>query len=102
MKVEVVMLNEGLDVVIKNGTIICGHSLVSENRDIGLKDGRIIKVQSGIDDNTGREIDASGLVVSPGFIDMHSHSDYIMPLVGSADSFVRQGITTTVVLLGRE
>jgi len=97
MKVEVVMLNEGLDVVIKNGTIICGHSLVSENRDIGLKDGRIIKVQSGIDDNTGREIDASGLVVSPGFIDMHSHSDYIMPLVGSADSFVRQGITTTVV-----
>jgi len=97
VKDEVVILNERFDVVIKNGTIISGHSLASQKGDIGLKDGRISKVQSRIDDSAVREIDASSFIVSPGFIDMHSHSDYIMPLVGSADSFVRQGITTTVV-----
>ena len=42
-------------------------------------------------------IDARGLIVSPGFIDMHSHSDFMIPATGSADSFVRQGITTSVV-----
>ena len=97
MRFEVVILNNNLDVIIKNGTIINGHSLVSEKADIGMKGERIVKVQSKVDNNAAREIDASGLVVSPGFIDMHSHSDYIMPLIGSADSFVRQGITTTVV-----
>src|SRR5262249_37661432 len=44
-----------------------------------------------------REIDARGLVVAPGFIDMHSHSDYVLLEDGGAQSKIRQGVTTEVL-----
>jgi N-acyl-D-aspartate/D-glutamate deacylase len=48
-----------------------------------------------------REIDAKGLVVAPGFIDMHSHSDYLLLQDGDAQSKIRQGVTTEVLGEGR-
>ncbi|HJT78634.1 MAG TPA: amidohydrolase family protein, partial [Gemmataceae bacterium] len=48
-----------------------------------------------------REIDARGLVVAPGFIDMHSHSDYLLLEDGDAQSKIRQGVTTEVLGEGR-
>ena len=44
-----------------------------------------------------REIDVKGLVVAPGFIDMHSHSDYVLLEDGDAQSKIRQGVTTEVI-----
>src|SRR6185295_5472187 len=60
---------------------------------------RIVAV--GKVDGVGRrEIDARGLIVAPGFIDMHSHSDYLLLEDGAAQSKIRQGVTTEV--LGEE
>ena len=42
-------------------------------------------------------IDASGCVVTPGFVDMHSHADFTLPIGPTADSLVHQGITTVVI-----
>lgn len=85
------------DVVIRNGIVVDGAEHTGTHADVGIRDGRIISVGAGLPDSAARVIDAKGLVVAPGFIDMHSHSDFIIPVTGSADSFVRQGITTAVV-----
>ncbi|MGY5876012.1 MAG: D-aminoacylase [Candidatus Thorarchaeota archaeon] len=90
-------MGKQIDIHIKNGTAIDGDQHLGSSVDIGVKDGRIVEVEPEIESKAEKVVNAKGLVVTPGFIDMHSHSDYIMPLVSSADSFVRQGITTTVV-----
>ena len=47
--------------------------------------------------NAGRRIDATGLVVAPGFIDMHNHSDYTILAEPRSESMIRQGVTTMVL-----
>ena len=82
------------DIVIKNGKIIDGTKNPWYISDIGIKNGKIAKI--GVNLTGEKEIDATHLVVCPGFIDMHSHTDYILPFCTSMESFVRQGITTCV------
>ena len=63
------------DTVIKNGTIIDGTGLPRFNGDIAISNGRIVKI-GRIEDAEGAEIiDATGLVVAPGFVDLHTHYD---------------------------
>ena len=65
---------EFYDLVIKNGSIVDGSGKEKFQADIGIKDGLIKKI--GSIDETGKEnIDASGLIVSPGFVDIHTHYD---------------------------
>ncbi|MFX0143787.1 MAG: amidohydrolase family protein [Candidatus Hodarchaeota archaeon] len=85
------------DIIIRNGTIIDGIGNPGYKGDIGLKDGKIEKIRPKIIENAIREIDAIGLVICPGFIDMHSHTDFILPIFNTVESFVRQGITTNVI-----
>lgn len=82
------------DIVIKNGKIIDGTGNPWYNSDIGIKNGKITKI--GVHLTGEKEIDATNLVVCPGFIDMHSHTDYILPFFTTMESFVHQGITTCV------
>ncbi|MDP6059700.1 MAG: D-aminoacylase, partial [Pirellulaceae bacterium] len=65
--------------------------------DVAIRDDRIVTI--GQLDNTEGEntIDADGLVVAPGFIDMHSHSDFLLLEDGNAQSKIRQGVTTEVL-----
>lgn len=93
---EMVRMTE-FDILIKNGLVIDGDQHCNSAVDIGIKNGKIKSVQSNLQSNAVVVIDAENLTVTPGFIDMHSHSDFMIPVVGSADSFVRQGITTSVV-----
>ena len=62
------------DLLIRNGTIINGTGSPSFYGDIGIKDGKIVRIGKGL---TGAKqtIDATGLTVTPGFIDSHSHAD---------------------------
>ena len=83
------------DIVIKNGKIIDGTGNPWYYGDIGVKDGRIDGI--GLNLKGDCEIDASHRIVCPGFIDMHSHTDFVLPFFNTMDSFVRQGITTCVV-----
>ncbi|MFW9969099.1 MAG: amidohydrolase family protein [Candidatus Odinarchaeota archaeon] len=85
------------DLIIRNGTIIDGTGNAGYKGDIGLKDGKIKKIRSMITEDASKEINAIGMVICPGFIDMHSHTDFILPIFNTVESFVRQGITTNVI-----
>lgn len=85
------------DVVIRGGRVVDGTGNPWFYGDVGIRNGRIAAVGRLPDGRAGRVIDAAGLVVVPGFIDLHAHSD--MPLLadGTAQSKVRQGVTLDVL-----
>lgn len=87
------------DLVITNGTVIDGTGGPRFRAHLGIRQGRIAAISSG-GHLTGRQtLDAEGLVVAPGFIDVHSHSDWIFPLPDHDQilaPLVLQGITTLV------
>ena len=88
------------DIIIKNGKIIDGAGNPWYFGDVGIKDGMIAKINTRIVEDGIKVIDAKGLVVCPGFIDAHSHSDYILILgrgFTRVESFIRQGITTATI-----
>jgi len=85
------------DIIIKNGKLIDGAGNPWYRGDLAIREGKIVKLFSKIDEDADKIIDASGLIVSPGFIDMHSHTDYVQPVFNRVESFIRQGITTCVI-----
>ena len=86
-----------LDLAIINGRVLDGTGSPSCSGNVGIKDGRICRVGPAGDLNARRTIDAEGMIVCPGFIDVHTHSD-IMPLVDPRQSAkVMQGVTTEVI-----
>ncbi len=84
-----------LDLVIRNGTIIDGTGLPGFIGDVGVRDGRIAALGS-ITEAAEEEMDASGKVVSPGFIDPHTHFDAQLLWDGAARPAIEHGITTIV------
>ncbi len=84
------------DLLIKNGEIIDGTGKQSYKADIGIKDGRIAAIAPALPENYPI-VDAQGLIVCPGFIDIHSHSDFTLFVNRRGESKIRQGITTEVV-----
>lgn len=87
------------DLVIRGGTIVDGSGAPGRAGDVAVNGDRIVAV-GRVEGDGRREIDARGLVVAPGFIDIHSHSDYLLLEDGAAQSKIRQGVTTEV--LGEE
>src|SRR5947209_7380951 len=85
------------DLVIRNGTIVDGTGNPWFRGDVAVRGERMVAVGRVPAGTAKREIDAKGLVVAPGFIDMHSHSDYVLLEDGSAQIKVRQGVTTEVL-----
>ncbi len=85
------------DVVIRGGKIVDGTGNPWYYGDVALRGDRIVAVGRVPAGSAKREIDARGLIVAPGFIDMHSHSDYVLFEDGRAQSKVRQGVTTEVL-----
>ncbi len=81
------------DLLIKNGFVVDGTGHPGLKMDLAVKDGRVAAMAACIDAEAVRVIDATGLVVSPGFIDIHSHSDRSLLANPKAESSVRQGIT---------
>ena len=83
--------------LIKNGLIVDGSGNPGFQGDLLLKDGVIEKIAPSIEDADALVIDASGLVVAPGFIDTHSHSDLQILVEPEVAPKVMQGITTEVL-----
>ena len=88
------------DLVIKNGKIVDGTGNPWYMADVGIQGDKIGKIGVIPLEEAASVIEARGLVVSPGFIDSHSHADFVLPLKNHMEvlaSYVKQGITTLVV-----
>ena len=88
---------ELFDLLIRNGRIVDGTGNPWFHGDVAVRGDRVVAV-GRIPDAMGKhEIDANGFVIAPGFIDMHSHSDFVLFEDGDAQSKIRQGVTTDVL-----
>lgn len=86
-----------LDLLIRGGRVVDGTGNPSYLGDVGIKDGRIAAVGRLEGRTAARTIDATGLVVAPGFVDIHNHSDETLLVDGDAESMVRQGVTSMIL-----
>src|SRR5439155_2790598 len=83
------------DLVIRNGIVVDGTGLPRRRADVAVKDGRVAEI--GFVDEAGRrELDASGRVVAPGFVDPHTHYDPQLTFEPYATSSCYHGVTTVV------
>lgn len=84
------------DLIIRGGTVFDGTGAPGREADVAIDGARIAQIAAKIAERGAEEIDASGLAVAPGFIDIHSHGDSSLPVDPRLESLVRQGITTIV------
>ena len=85
------------DLLIRGGHVIDGTGAPGREADVSVHGGRIVAVEGRSTRSARRVIDARGLAVAPGFIDIHTHSDFTLPLNPRAESKIRQGVTLEVV-----
>jgi len=83
------------DILIKNGLIYSGDGRPPISGDLGIKEGAIAAI-GNLGDTADEVVDATGLAVSPGFIDIHTHTDTNLLQCPAGDSRIFQGITTDV------
>lgn len=84
------------DLVIRGGTVFDGTGSEGQKLDVAVLRGKISAVAAGLPGKGKEEIDARGLAVAPGFVDIHSHGERNLRQDPRAESVVRQGITTIV------
>ena len=85
------------DIVIHRGLLIDGSGSQGTIADIALAAGRIAAIGPSLPGEASKAIDAEGLIVTPGFIDIKTHSDFVLPINPKAESKVRQGVTTEII-----
>jgi len=84
-------------ILIKNGIICDGTGNPAWRGDVAVSGDRITSVSTTVNASASQLIDAEGMIVCPGFIDMHSHSDMVLPDYPATENMIQQGITTEVV-----
>src|SRR6266436_5457076 len=85
------------DILIRGGTVIDGSGKPGERADVAIAGGHIAAIGRDLPPDAARVIDAGGLTVTPGFIDIKTHSDFVLPINPKAESKVRQGVTTEII-----
>jgi len=85
------------DILIRNGLLIDGSGSPGVEADLAVAGGRIAAIGPDLAGDARRVIDAGGLAVTPGFIDIKTHSDFTLPINPKAESKVRQGVTTEII-----
>lgn len=85
------------DLVIRGGTVLDGRGGPGRVADVAISAGRVAEVAPRVAGQGEQEIDARGLAVAPGFVDIHSHAEGNLEADPRLESAVRQGITTVVV-----
>lgn len=84
------------DLIIRGGTVFDGLGHAGVERDIAISAGRIAAIGRRLGGRAAHEINARGLAVTPGFMDIHSHVDGSLRSDWRAESAIRQGITTVI------
>jgi dihydroorotase/N-acyl-D-amino-acid deacylase len=87
---------QGLDLLIRNGRVVDGTGAPWYRADVGIRGDVIVRIAPRIDEPAARVIDAAGAVVSPGFIDTHTHARRGLNETPTAANYVRQGVTTVI------
>jgi N-acyl-D-amino-acid deacylase len=85
---------ESYDLVIRHGRVVDGSGNPAYFADVAVKDGKIAAI-GRVPDKGASEVDAKGMIVAPGFIDVHTHADEVAEMP-KAENFVRMGVTTIV------
>ena len=87
-----------MDVLFRGATVYDGSGAAGLQQDVAVRDGRIAAVGPEAASLGGaRVVDAGGLALAPGLIDMHSHADHTLPAFPSATNSIAQGVTTELV-----
>ena len=86
-----------LDFLIKDGFVVDGSGAPMFKADVGILKGKIVRVEKNIQEEAKNLIEANNLIVSPGFIDIHTHDDYSILVNPYAENKIMQGVTTDVM-----
>jgi N-acyl-D-aspartate/D-glutamate deacylase len=85
------------DIIIRGGLLFDGSGSAGNVQDLAIKADRIAAIGKNLPNDADKIIDAAGLAVAPGFIDIKTHSDFTLPINPKAESKVRQGVTTEII-----
>ena len=85
------------DILIRDGRIVDGTGNPSWVGDVGIRGGRITSMGRLGERTAQTTINAHGMVIAPGFVDIHNHSDYTLLVDGNAESMIRQGVTSVIL-----
>ena len=85
------------DLIIRNGTVVDGTGADRRIADVAVRHGRIVKVAASIAEKAAREVDATGLVVAPGWVDIHTHYDGQVTWDDELGPSAWHGVTTLVM-----
>ena len=91
------MKNPSLDTILESGLIHDGNGGEPYVADIGISGDKIVSIGQLGEASCAQRINVGGYAVSPGFIDLHTHSDFTLVVDGKAESQVHQGVTTEVI-----
>ena len=84
-----------MDLVVRNAVLHDGSGMPSYRGEVGVQDGRIVRV-GRVPEQGSVEIDARGLALAPGFVDVHTHYDAQLSWDGLAQPAIEHGVTTIV------
>lgn len=88
---------ERFDLIVRGGQVADGSGQPPERADVGIIGDRIVRIGDLSSESGGRVIDATGLIVAPGFIDVQGQSGTTLLADGNGESHLRQGITTEII-----
>ncbi len=86
-----------LDLLIQNGLIFDGLGSAPVRGDVGIENGQIVEIAPSLPVEAREVVDASGLWVTPGFIDIHTHYDLELEIAPGLSESVRHGVTSVVI-----
>src|SRR5260370_24025753 len=87
---------QDFDLLMRGGRIVDGTGNPSYDGEVAIRQGKIVAMGPLTGRTATRIIDATGLTVAPGFIDIHNHSDFTIVQDGNAQSMIRQGVTSMI------